>query len=104
MRQAARTLERMTEGVRAQICFCALQRNMRTTIELPDPLFRRAKATAALRGTSLKDLVVTAIEREVAAGGQAAARHKRRMRLPLVRLEGGRRLDSSEFNFDDLLA
>lgn len=70
---------------------------------MPDPLFRRAKATAALRGTSLKELVVTAIEREVATGTQTVTRHKRRMRLPLVRLGGGRQLDLSEFNFDDLL-
>ena len=30
---------------------------MKTTIELPDELFRRAKAEAALRGRKLKDLV-----------------------------------------------
>jgi len=30
---------------------------MKTTIELPDELYRRAKAAAALRGCKLKDLV-----------------------------------------------
>lgn len=30
---------------------------MKTTIELPDDLYRRAKATAALHGRKLKDLV-----------------------------------------------
>jgi len=30
---------------------------MKTTVELPDELFRRAKAIAALRGRKLKDLV-----------------------------------------------
>jgi hypothetical protein len=30
---------------------------MKTTIELPDELFRQAKAEAALRGRKLKDLV-----------------------------------------------
>ena len=30
---------------------------MKTTIELPDDLYRRAKAEAALRGRKLKDLV-----------------------------------------------
>ena len=30
---------------------------MKTTIDLPDDLYRRAKATAALRGRKLKDLV-----------------------------------------------
>lgn len=29
----------------------------RTTIDLPDDLYRRAKATAAMRGKKLKDLV-----------------------------------------------
>ncbi len=30
---------------------------MRTTVELPDDLYRRAKAEAARRGRSLKDLI-----------------------------------------------
>lgn len=30
---------------------------MKTTIELPDPLYRQAKAEAALRGRKLKDLI-----------------------------------------------
>jgi hypothetical protein len=30
---------------------------MKTTVELPDPLYRQAKAEAALRGMKLKDLV-----------------------------------------------
>ncbi len=30
---------------------------MKTTIEVPDELYRRAKAAAALRGRKLKDLV-----------------------------------------------
>lgn len=30
---------------------------MKTTVELPDALYRRAKAEAALRGRKLKDLV-----------------------------------------------
>lgn len=34
---------------------------MKTTIELPDDLFRQTKATAALRGESLKDFVTGAV-------------------------------------------
>ena len=33
------------------------ERSMKTTVELPDDLYRRAKAMAALRGRKLKDLV-----------------------------------------------
>ncbi len=35
---------------------------MKTTLEIPDALFRKAKATAALRGQSLKELVNAALE------------------------------------------
>ena len=34
---------------------------MRTTIEIPDPLFRKAKAAAAKEGKSLKDFFTEAL-------------------------------------------
>jgi hypothetical protein len=50
---------------------------MRTTIDLPDPLFRRAKAEAALRGYHLKDLIAdalrVALNDPVAPGGTPPA-------------------------------
>jgi hypothetical protein len=36
---------------------------MKTTVELPDDLFRRAKAVAALRGRKFKDLVEEGLRR-----------------------------------------
>jgi hypothetical protein len=41
---------------------------MKTTLELPEPLFRKAKATAAERGQSLKDFVADALREKLAAG------------------------------------
>jgi hypothetical protein len=40
---------------------------MKTTIELPDPLFRRAKSRAAERGQTLKDFVTEAIQEKLSA-------------------------------------
>jgi hypothetical protein len=78
---------------------------MRTTVDLPDDLFRRTKALAALRGDSFKDLVVRAIETETASGNLAqAGQAARRVKLPLVRLRSRRKLDLTGFDFDDLLA
>ena len=57
---------------------------MRTTIEMPEPLFRRAKATASLRGMTLRDLVTQAVEREVSLGDLGLLRTGRPVRLPLV--------------------
>lgn len=34
---------------------------MKTTIEIPDDLFRKAKATAAMQGRSLKDLITDSL-------------------------------------------
>jgi len=36
---------------------------MRTTVDIPDELFRRAKSEAALRGRKLKDLVADGLRR-----------------------------------------
>jgi predicted DNA-binding ribbon-helix-helix protein len=38
---------------------------MRTTIDLPDAVFRELKSVAARRGTSLKEVVCKAVEREI---------------------------------------
>ena len=45
---------------------------MKTTLELPDPLFRRVKATAAERGQSLKDFVTDALREKLVAGADHA--------------------------------
>lgn len=74
---------------------------MRTTVEIPDALFRRTKAAAALRGSSLKDLIVQAIEKEVSSPGPGRTQ---RVQLPLVRAGKGKKLKLDGFNFDDLLA
>ncbi len=48
---------------------------MRTTVDLPDELLRRAKSEAALRGRTLKDLVAEGLrlvlEQENAPGSRA---------------------------------
>jgi len=57
---------------------------MRTTIDLPDDLYRRAKATAALRGMKLKDLVAEMIERGLSSPvtDRMAVRARRSRPLP----------------------
>jgi len=38
---------------------------MKTTVEIPDPLYRQAKIRAAEQGTSLKALMLKALEQEL---------------------------------------
>lgn len=41
---------------------------MKTTVEIPDPLFRRAKSRAAERGQTLKELLTEALREKLAPG------------------------------------
>jgi hypothetical protein len=52
---------------------------MRTTVEIPDELFRRAKSEAALRGRKLKDLVEEGLRLVL---GVAPAADERPVRRP----------------------
>lgn len=38
---------------------------MKTTIEIPEHLFRKAKAEAALRGHKLKELIIAGLKKEL---------------------------------------
>jgi hypothetical protein len=49
---------------------------VKTTIEIPDPLFRRAKSTAAERGQSLKELVTEALQEKLTARASRASAAK----------------------------
>ena len=73
---------------------------MRTTIDMPDALFRKTKAVAALRGSSMKELIIDAVEREVSRPAPAKGR---RVKLPLIHLSPGKKLDLTGFDFDELL-
>ena len=54
---------------------------MKTTLEIPDDLFRKAKAAAALRGVKLRDFVAEALASRLAEGEKALST-SRQHRLP----------------------
>jgi len=58
---------------------------MKTTIELPDDLYRAAKAEAALRGRPLKELVEEGLRLALARSGQPS---QRRMKAAMKRACG----------------
>src|SRR5205823_11080420 len=55
---------------------------MRTTVDIPDELFRRAKSEAALRGRKLKDLVEEGL-RFVLEKEKAPAKPSSEQKLPI---------------------
>jgi len=67
---------------------------MKTTLEIPDPLFRRAKSTAAERGQTLKEFVTEALQDKLRSGRHAPRAQPRWMagfgRLRSMRKETAR--------------
>jgi len=59
---------------------------MKTTLEIPDPVFRQAKARAAEQGIPLRQFVSDAVEKELKSNDDAAAKRK-----ALLAMAGGLR-------------
>ena len=70
---------------------------MRTTVDIPDPILRRAKAAAALEGKSLKAFLTEAIVHEIERNADRKIIRKK-VTLPLARSKhpGTLRITSDE--------
>jgi hypothetical protein len=63
---------------------------MRTTLDLPDPTFRRLKAEASIRGLKLKEMVCLFIEAGLASNApRNRMEARRRSPLPVTRKATG---------------
>lgn len=60
---------------------------MRTTLELPDPLFRKIKAKAAMEGVTLKHLLTVFVENGLESA-LSLPRPARRSKLPVIKRRG----------------
>ncbi len=54
---------------------------MRTTVDIPDPTYRKLKSKAAQEGCSVKEVILRGVQREI----QTGAPKKGRIRLPILR-------------------
>ena len=55
---------------------------MRTTVDIPDSMYRRLKSAAALRGCSVKDLVLRSVRAELQS--QRSKRTRKFVKLPII--------------------
>lgn len=74
---------------------------MRTTLELPDSLFKHLKTRAAIEGSTLRDLVVQLVERGLQAPANAEIAPAA---LPSIRLGAPMALQAHEFSNANLSA
>jgi hypothetical protein len=81
------------------------ERVMQTIVDLPDSLYRKSEAVAALRGTTVEELILQAVAKEVECNPHSASGGGGfRVELPIIRSKHPSTLDLSGFDFDDLLA
>lgn len=55
---------------------------MRTTVDIPDPVYRQLKARAALQGCSVRELILRGVEAELS--DMNPEQKGRRIQLPLI--------------------
>ena len=67
---------------------------MRTTLDLPDDLFRQVKAKAALDGTKLKDLLTRYVQSGLRQSAPPPGRSRKRSDLPVIKAKGKRIIPS----------
>jgi hypothetical protein len=75
---------------------------MRMTVDIPDSLFREAEALAAIRGITIRRMVIEALERAKDPPPVTARACKVRM-FPSFHLRNRRKMDLEGLDFDDLL-
>ena len=61
---------------------------MRTTLDLPDELFRQVKARAAMEGATLKDLLARYVLSGLRQPDPPAPRLLKRSKLPIIKSRG----------------
>ena len=72
------------KGVVCALKCASFSSEMRTTLELPDPLFARLKAQAALEGVSLKRLLQAYVEQGLAATASGDSPQRPASALPRI--------------------
>jgi hypothetical protein len=73
---------------------------VRTTIDIPDSLFRDVKFAAVRRGITLKELIAGALEQELRG---KATRTGHRIEGPLVKRKGRHSIDLTNAQIENLL-
>ena len=73
---------------------------MRTTVDLPDELFRDLKLKSAREGVTLKQLIVKALESHI---HNVQGRKPRRIRGPLIRCKSAKPIALTNAEIENLL-
>ena len=71
---------------------------MRTTIDIPDDLYRKLKAKAAIEGSTVKQIIVGLVDRELQEPGTG-----KRVQFPIIRGKTKSKLRITNEEIDEIL-
>jgi hypothetical protein len=69
---------------------------MRTTVDIPDPVYRRLKSRAVTEGSSAKELILRGVKKVLK---ETRRKSRRRIKLPIIR---SKRPGTLELNNDKI--
>lgn len=75
---------------------------MKTTIELPESVYRRSQRAAQKLGLTVEELIVSALEGALSAEGEGTT-SRNGVKLPLLSSKKPGSLNLDNYNFDDLV-
>ena len=75
---------------------------MRITIDIPDQLYKRVKAKAALHGRTIDEIVLRGVEKEMQDTTVKKTKTKM-VQLPLIHGKGTQKIDLTNVDMDEIL-
>jgi hypothetical protein len=75
---------------------------MRTTVDIPDPIYRQLKARAAREGSSAKKLILRGVEQLLRGDSRKAS--DKRVKLPIIPSKRPGTLQIDNAAIDDILS
>jgi len=76
---------------------------MRTTVDIPNELYRKLKAKAALEGSTVRDVIVRLVKSEVQPEQQGHREEETRSVFPVIRGKEKRTLNLTNEEIDEIL-
>jgi hypothetical protein len=73
---------------------------MRTTIDIPDQLYKQVKARAALQGRTVREIVLKGVEKEMR---DTPPVKRGRVKMPLIHGKEKRKLDLTNAQIEEIL-
>ncbi len=74
---------------------------MRTTIDIPDQLYKQMKAKAALQGRTVKEIVLRGVEKEMQ--DTLVKKKTKRVQLPLIHGKGTQKINLTNAEIEEIL-